>query len=174
MEQLASVLYHAYGVTRTNEGTVFPRPFRTVPSAGALYPLELFFHTVHTEGLNPGLYHYNASQHNVCLLRRADETQRIANALVQPAIARGASVVLFITAMFERTLFKYADRGYRFVMLEAGHVAQNVNLCTSALSLGCVNVGGFRDREIDGFLELDGVMHSTIYLIAIGERSFSS
>jgi SagB-type dehydrogenase family enzyme len=171
LDQLAAILHHAYGVTRLNEGTTFPRPFRTVPSAGALYPLELFFHTAHTEGLTPGLYHYNPSENCLRMLREGNETQRIADAFIQPSIGLDASVILFITAVFERTIFKYEDRGYRFVMLEAGHVTQNVNLSANALRLGCINVGGFRDREIDNFLELDGVTQSTIYIIGIGGRS---
>jgi SagB-type dehydrogenase family enzyme len=87
-----------------------------------------------------------------------------------PELALGASLIVFITAIFERSIFKYGDRGYRFVFLEAGHVGQNINLVTNALGLGCTNIGGFFDRQIDDFLGIDGVTHSTIYMMAIGKK----
>jgi SagB-type dehydrogenase family enzyme len=91
--------------------------------------------------------------------------------MVQAEVGRNASLIIFITAIFERSVFKYGDRGYRFIFLEAGHVAQNINLVSNALGLGSVNIGGFFDREIDDFLDLDGVTHSTIYMIAIGKKA---
>ena len=168
LKQVGTLLRHAYGVTRENKGTLM-RPFRVVPSGGALYPLEIFFHSARIKGLRAGLYHYNPSENQLRLLREGDETERIASAMVQAEVARGASLTIFITAFFERSVFKYKDRGYRFVLLEAGHVAQNLNLTATACGLGCVNIGGFFDREIDDFLGLDGVTHSTIYMVAIGK-----
>lgn len=80
-------------------------------------------------------------------------------------------MIVFITAIFERSVFKYGDRGYRFIFLEAGHVAQNMNLVCAALGLGCVNIGGFFDREIDDLLDLDGITHSTLYMLALGRKT---
>jgi SagB-type dehydrogenase family enzyme len=171
LRQVATMLHYAYGVTRSNEGTVFPRPFRVVPSGGALYPLELFFHSSHVEGLEPGLYHYNPLRHHLRFLRYGDESHRLAEALVQRQLALDTAMLLFITAVFERSTFKYGERGYRFVLLEAGHVAQNVNLVAGALGLGCVNIGGFFDRQIDDLLGLDGLGHSTVYLAGLGRRT---
>jgi SagB-type dehydrogenase family enzyme len=168
---LTALLRYAYGITRDNQGTHFPRPFRAVPSAGALYPLELFFYSVVVEGLPTGLYHFNPTNNTVRLLQEGDATQKIAQAVVQPEVPCGASVMIFITAVFERSIFKYGDRGYRFILLEAGHVAQNLNLVATALHLGCMNLGGFFDRSIDDILGLDGVTHSTVYIVAIGQKS---
>ena len=75
---------------------------------------------------------------------------------------------LFVTAEFARSTFKYGERGYRFVLLEAGHLAQNVNLAAAGLGLGCLDVGGYYDRQVDEWLGLDGVTHSTVYLLALG------
>ena len=170
LKQVGTLLRQAYGITRENKGNG-PRSFRVVPSGGAMYPLEIFFHSPHIKGLRAGLYHYNPVENQLRLLREGDETEKIAKAMVQTEVARGASLIVFITAFFERSVFKYKDRGYRFVLLEAGHVAQNVNLTATALGLGCVNIGGFFDREIDAFLGLDGVTHSTVYMIAIGKQA---
>ncbi|HSF30586.1 MAG TPA: SagB/ThcOx family dehydrogenase [Candidatus Tectomicrobia bacterium] len=167
---VATVLYYAYGVNRDNKATIFPRPFRTVPSGGALYPLEILLHSKHIQGLRAGLYHYNPTANNLRLLREGDASRRISEALIQPNLAHDTSLIFFLTAMFERSTFKYGARGYRFVLLEAGHVAQNINLVSNALGLGSINVGGYFDRQIDDLLELDGLTHSTIYLIGIGEK----
>lgn len=171
LENLSTLLHYAYGVTRDNKGTTLPRPFRVVPSGGALYPLEIFFHSASIEGLKPGLYHYNASKHHLCQLNQRDESQKLSECLVQPNVAFGASLIIFVTAVFERSVFKYGDRGYRFIFLEAGHVAQNVNLVATAMGLASVNIGGFLDRCVDEFLGLDGLTHSTIYMIAIGKEA---
>ena len=174
LEQIATLFFYAYGVTRKNTDTSFPRPFRVVPSGGALYPLEIFFHTTSLEGHSSGIYHYNAAEHCLRHLHEGDDTQRISLGLVQPELAQGASLIIFLTAIFERSIFKYGERGYRFILLEAGHVAQNLNLVANALGLGCVNIGGYFDREIDEYLDLDGITHSTIYMIAIGGKTDTS
>lgn len=171
IDQLTALLRYAYGITRDNRGTHFPRSFRSVPSAGALYPLELFFHTSVVSELPPGLYHFNPSRNVVRLLQEGDASQRLSQAVVQAEIPPTASLMIFITALFERSIFKYGDRGYRFILLEAGHLAQNLNLVATALRLGCMNLGGFLDREIDEIIGLDGVTHSTIYIVAIGEKT---
>ena len=170
LEQLATLLHCAYGVTRENAGTIFPRPFRAVPSGGALYPLEIYCHTAGVTGLGAGLYHFNPLRHELRRLREGDDTRRIAEALVQPNVASDATLVLFLTALFERSTFKYGARGYRFILLEAGHVAQNLNLVANALGLAALNVGGYFDREVDALLGLDGVEHSTVYMVAVGHR----
>ena len=167
MDKVATILHHSYGIVRRKAGT-FPRGLRVVPSGGGLYPLEIFFYTAHMEDQRSGVYHYNPSKNNLRLLREGDATKQISGSMVQSEIGRSASLIIFITAIFERSIFKYEDRGYRYIFLEAGHVAQNINLVSTALGLGSVNIGGFFDREIDAFLDLDGVTHSTIYMIAIG------
>lgn len=170
LEDMATLLHFGYGVTRDNKGTTLPRPFRVVPSGGALYPLEIFFYSSHVESLRPGLYHYNPSRHNLRLLREGDAGRTIAEGLVQPDMASKAAAIIFLTALFERSVFKYGDRGYRFILLEAGHVAQNINLVACGLGLGCLNIGGFFDRRIDELLDLDGLTHSTVYMVAIGGK----
>jgi SagB-type dehydrogenase family enzyme len=168
LQQIATLFYYAYGETRKNDKDTFPRPFRVVPSGGGLYPLEVFFHTTSFEGHQAGVYHYNPSLHNLRLLQHGDLTDKISRVMVHQDIAPRTSLVIFITALFERSIFKYGDRGYRFVLLEAGHVAQNINLVAGALGLASVNIGGFFDREVDDLLGLDGVTHSAIYMIMVG------
>jgi SagB-type dehydrogenase family enzyme len=169
LDVLASLLSLGYGLTSDNRDNVFERPFRAAPSGGGLYPLEIYFHTLSVEELAPGLFHYNPNHHNLRHLYKGDLSRAIADALVQRETPEESSLILFITAIFERSTFKYGERGYRFALLEAGHVAQNLNLAAGALGLGVRNIGGYFDRRIDNLLQIDGCSHATIYMLAIGK-----
>jgi len=155
-----------YGAT-ARPSTVGSRRFRTVPSAGALYPLELYVHARAVTGLEPGLYHFQAT---AALLQRLRSLagEELAAAFVQPNVIEAAAAVILITAVFQRTTFKYGERGYRFALIEAGHVAQNIDLVASALGLPAANLGGFFDRELEMLLDVDGVEQSLVYAVAIG------
>lgn len=174
LQTVATLLHCGYGITRDQRSLGYPRTFRTTPSGGALYPLEIYCHSARTEGFEGGLYHYNPTENHLRLLRRGDHTETIAKGLVQQNVAHEASLIIFITALFDRSTFKYSDRGYRFALLEAGHVAQNINLAAVALDLASINLGGFYDRRIDDFLDLDGLTHSTLYVVAIGNEVVAS
>lgn len=170
LQELSSLLYYTYGISRDNEGTDFPRPFRMVPSGGALYPMEIYFHAKHVDDLRTGLYHYHPVENAVRLLRPSDFSAEIAKVLVefQAHLALEVSVLFFFTAMFERTTFKYGARGYRFTLLEAGHMAQNMNLAATAMGMNVLSIGGYYDRRADELLNIDGVTHSTLYMVGVG------
>ncbi len=170
VDQVAALLHYSYGVTRIKGKSGLLRSLRVVPSAGALYPIEIFVQMVNVKGLPGGLYHYNPLKHHLSRLRDGNLMDEIASCFVPDTIPKHTSALMFLTALFERSTFKYGDRGYRFTLLEAGHIAQNINLTSSALRLGCMNIGGFFDRELDALLELDGISHSTVYVIAIGVK----
>jgi len=165
---LTATLEAAYGVTRDNDDGNYARPFRAVPSAGALYPLELFFSTCAVPGLPGGIYHYNPLRREIRRVRDADAIPALEAAFIQPELIRNASAVFYLTAVFERVVFKYGDRGYRFALLEAGHVGQALALAAGALGLGCTNLGGFFDRDLDAALGVDGLAWSSLYAAAIG------
>jgi SagB-type dehydrogenase family enzyme len=168
LAQLAKVLFMSYAVTRTNEGTHFPRPFRIIPSGGALYPLELYVNAVRVSGLDAGLYHYDSEDHSLDVLRVGDETERISQFFFQPELAAGAAAIVFVSAVFFRSEFKYGDRAYRFVLLEAGHLGQNALLSAQEMGLAAATIGGFLDRDVDRHLGFDGLSESTVYVIMIG------
>jgi SagB-type dehydrogenase family enzyme len=168
LDQLGKVLAMSYGITQASEGTPYPRDLRIIPSGGALYPLELYVYAARVDGLEAALYHYNPERHNLDLLRAGDALARIAEFFIQPQLAAASAVILFITAFFARSVFKYGDRGYRFILLEAGHLAQNANLTAQEMGLATANIGGFLDRDVDRYLGLDGVNQSTIYVLFLG------
>lgn len=162
LDQLAVLLWNACGVRRNSVR-------RMVPSAGSLYPLEVFFHTRSVSDLDAGLYYYDPVHHELRCVREGDQTAKIASLLVQKRLAVDSSLLVFLVALFARSVGKYGERGYRFVLLEAGHLAQNLCLAATGLGLGAIPVGGYFDRRADNLLGLDGLLQSTIYLTAIGE-----
>ena len=93
-----------------------------------------------------------------------------AAALVDPALVEGASALVVITGMFWRARFKYGVRGYRFALLEAGHVVQNAVLAAAALGLPALPVGGFYDRRLDALVGADGLDEASVYALLIGGR----
>jgi SagB-type dehydrogenase family enzyme len=167
LARLSKVLFMSYGISR-QAGPEYPRPFRNVPSGGALYPLEIYLHSRSVEGLDAGLYHYDPEAGELAVLRTGDESERIATFLFQSELARSASVAVFVSAVFFRSTFKYGDRGYRFVLLEAGHLMQNAVLTACALGLAATPVGGYLDRSVDRYLGLDGLNESVVYMMLLG------
>lgn len=166
---LAKVLYMSYGVTRSNEDTHFPRPMRVIPSGGALYPLELYVCALRVDGLEPGLYHYDPEDHQLDVLRLGDEPgERTAHLFVQPELVDEAAALILVSAVFYRSTFKYGARGYRFVLLEAGHLAQNATLVTQAQGYASALLGGYFDRDVDRYLGIDGLNESVVYAIPVG------
>jgi SagB-type dehydrogenase family enzyme len=168
LEDVATVLTSSYGVNRDNTDTAYPRPFRMVPSGGALYPLELYLYAGRVDGLAPGLYHVDSEAASLALLQGGELDQAVAALFVQSDLVADAAAVLFVTAVFFRSTFKYGARGYRFVLLEAGHLAQNALLAATASGLAATPLGGFFDRDVDRFLSLDGVEESIVYAVALG------
>jgi len=168
---VVKALVLAYGVTRSNQDTNYPRPFRAVPSGGALYPLEVYLHAAHVDGLAAGLYHFDPEDRSLDVLRLGDATDEIAQFMVQADLFREAAATVLVTAVFIRSVFKYGDRGYRFILLEAGHLAQNMLLTWDEVGLAGVSIGGYLDRQADRYLRLDGLNESVIYMLHVGVRA---
>lgn len=168
LDELAKVLLAATAVTRTNEDTAYPNPFRAVPSGGALYPLEVYVHARRVDGLEPGLYHLDPEDRELDDLGRGDQTAVLAEHVIQPDLLGTAAAAVFVTAVFYRSTFKYGDRGYRFVLLEAGHLVQSFCLAATAIDLASTPIGGYHDRGVDRWLGFDGLSQSTIYAMFLG------
>jgi len=130
------------------QGITSDRGFRTAPSAGALYPLELYLVAGNVDNLAPGIYKYKPVENDLTLVKEGDVRAGLATAsLGQRSVADGA-VDIVIAAAYERTTVKYGIRGERYVHMEAGHVAQNICLQATALNLGLVTVGAFDDASV--------------------------
>jgi SagB-type dehydrogenase family enzyme len=140
---------------------------RPVPSGGALYPLELYVVALAVDGLDEAVYHYNPYRHRLAWLRGASRSD-VAATIVDPRLADGASALLTVTAVFWRTRFKYGLRGYRFALLEAGHLVQNAVLAAAALDVPALPLGGFYDCALDALVLADGLEESSVYALLLG------
>lgn len=166
---LGTVLYGALGILDRLEFGSLEFLERPLPSAGALYPLELYLLARAVEGLEPGVYHYAAVTHGLEQVRLVPLPEAYLGYLFmgQHYVGRAAAM-LVLTAVVHRSLRKYGDRGYRYLLLEAGHLAQNVNLVASACGLGTLNLGGFFDQELAQLLGIPPATEIPLYAIAVG------
>ena len=171
LEQISQLLWSAYGITKEDNSEKFYRGgFRTAPSAGALYPLEIYIVTGHVSGLKMGIYKYNSVKHQLEMVVSGDKRDDLSKAIVKSFRIQKASVVIIYTAIFERTTQKYGQRGReRYVWIEAGHSAQNLYLQAYALGVGMCVIGAFNDEVISEVLQLP-VDEEPVYLIPMGVR----
>lgn len=162
LEEISQLLWAAQGVNH-------PRGFRTAPSAGATYPLEVHLLAGNVEGLEPGAYRFEPADHRLVMLAEGDLRREAAvAALGQSWIAEG-SAVLIVAARYERTTRRYGERGIRYVHMEAGHAGENIYLQAGTLGLGVTVVGAFEDRRVAEVARLaDGV--EPLYVIPVGRR----
>lgn len=169
--ELSVLLRYGAGVSPKNNCSAQGHR-RVYPSAGALYPLELYpFVTRNGEGLPSGLYHYDVFNHQLETLPFADrEIWHVALSNGQSFLSL-SSLVIFLTAIFRRPQVKYGERGYRSVLLEAGHIGQNIYLVAEALALQCVAFHGNEvfDTLCEQFLGIDGNNESIVYALALGK-----
>ena len=166
---LAALLKSGYGIHKKVSISDMEFLERSVPSAGGLYPLELYILVTRVDDIEPGVYHYVPLHHILENIRALKIPKTFISDLFmgQPYVAQ-ASVIIIMTAVIERSLWKYEDRGYRYILLEAGHVAQNINLAAYALGLGSLNLGGFFDSDLANLLSLDLDKEIPLYGVAIG------
>ena len=155
LQELAQLLWAAQGITHE-------QGFRTAPSAGALYPLELYVATPE------GLYRYDPASHLLQVISQDDLRPALYAAALEQEPVRQALAVFVLAAVYERTAQKYgADRSPRYVHLEAGHAAQNLLLEAVVLGLGAVPIGAFEDARVQTLLRIP-TDHEPLYLIPVG------
>ncbi|MFO7951472.1 MAG: SagB/ThcOx family dehydrogenase [Bacillota bacterium] len=164
-KELSQVIWAAQGVTRATGY----HQFRTAPSAGALYPVETYCVINRVSEMKPGVYHYQVPEHSLALLKEGDYGTELAQAGLGQAMIRDAAFVLVFSALVERAKWKYDQRAYRYIYMDAGHIAQNAALAAVSLDLGSCQIGAFFDQEVNKVIEVDGEEETAIYMTTIGE-----
>lgn len=161
LQEMSQLLWAAQGITSNNG-------FRTAPSAGALYPLEIYVVNGNIANLSPGVYHYVPTEHLLEKLKEGDVRIQLATAALEQSAVKSGAADIVITALFSRTTQKYGDRGKRYVLMEAGHVAQNICLQSVSLNLGTVTIGAFNDAQVKNILTIinDEI---PLYILPIGK-----
>ena len=154
------------------QGIIEERGFRrSVPSGGALYPLDIYALVGEkgVEEIESGVYHYEPSTHEITLVKEGDLRRELARAALGQMWMAAAPVNLIITAEYSRSSSKYGERGVRYSMIEAGHVGQNIFLQAEALGLGAGIVGAFQDQEVIRVAKLDQG-HEPLLIMPVGYK----
>ncbi len=162
LEDVAQILWAAQGITHRRGG------MRTAPSAGALYPLEIYLISGDVEGLTAGLYHYQPMGHKLIMLKDGDLRNQMTWAVLFQNWIQGAPAIVVISAVYQRTEEKYESMAERYVHMEVGHVSQNIYLQATSRNLATVFVGAFADRKIQKILGLP-IDHIPVGLMPLGQ-----
>lgn len=166
LEDLSTLLWATQGFTARYGGTYF----RTAPSAGGLYPIETYLSVRAVDSVLPGIYHFRPQDFDLEFLREGNYARDLAGAALQQEIVQSAQVTFIWSAVLARSKWKYRERAYRYIYLDAGHIAQNLYLAGEALSLSVCTVGAFFDDEVNKIVGLDGAEETVIYLATVGIR----
>ena len=174
LDEVSQLLWAAQGITAPWGG-------RTAPSAGALYPLELYVVVGDVEGIDKGAYRYRPEEHELEKVKEGDIRAELADAAGGQACIRDAAIDIVFTAVYERTTGKYKTpvyeertgasylRGIRYVHMEAGHAAQNVYLQAVSLDLGTVVIGAFVDDRVKELVNA-GEQENPLYIMPVGRK----
>jgi len=160
LAEVSQLLWAAQGITNQ-------RGYRTVPSAGALYPLKLYLEVGKVKDLSFGIYKYELLKHELIKYLAEDKRTALANAALRQSCVENGAVNIIFSAVYERITGKYGERGVRYVYMEAGHAAQNICLQAVSLGLGTVVVGAFRDVEVQKVVNMPAEEHP-LYIIPVG------
>ena len=163
LNDVGQLLWAAQGITNA-------RGFRTSPSAGGLYPLELFLVVGEVDHLSPGVYHYRPDGHQLQKVVADDQRRDLERAALSQDWIKEAAVVIVFSADYERTARKYGARATRYVHIEVGHAAQNLFLQAEALNLATVPVGAFKDDAVTRVLQIPDDLEPLL-LMPVGRKS---
>ena len=171
-EQLSQILWAAYGVSeQASDGSSSGGRLRTAPSAGALYPLEVYVAVGNVTDIEAGVYKYVSQEHALVRVIDGDIRQELSSAALGQAMIVDAPATLIYCGVFDRISDRYGQRGRdRYVFMEIGHSAQNVYLQAEAMGLGACAVGAFTDADVSELLELPAG-EDPFYLMPVGHYS---
>lgn len=163
-KDISQLLWATQGITKR----AMDFEFRACPSAGALYPVETYCILNDVAGIDPGIYHFAVRSFSLEQLQKGDFRPKIAQAALDQDMAFSANAVFVWTALFARAKWKYEQRAYRYVYLDAGHIAQNLALSAVGLGLGTCQIAALYDEEVNSLLGIDGKEESVLYMSVVG------
>ncbi len=168
LEELAYLLWITQGVKEVIPGSA---TLRTVPSAGARHALETFLLINRVKGIEPGLYRYLALEHALVPVNMASDISLLIteSCLGQTMVSRSGCTFIWVADIYRMT-WRYGERGYRYIFLDAGHVCQNLYLGAEAVGCGACAIAAFSDEYLNRVLELDGEKRFVLYIAAVGKK----
>jgi SagB-type dehydrogenase family enzyme len=171
-ETLSWILDLSYGVTSENaQSRGLVQRYRASPSAGALYPAEIYLYARNVEQLAEGLYHYSPEDGVLAEICAGAQATAVWEACGRQDSMKEAAVTVFFTGVFERTKRKYGERGYRYVLLDVGHLAENLCLAATAADLAIMTTCGFFDDDVNRLLGVDGLDEAVVYAAFLGPKA---
>ena len=169
--ELSRLLYFSNGITAAVQHPDRPFYMRASPSAGGLYPTEIYLLTKGYEPLEDGIYNYQSLSHSLTLLHKKDFSKQIADATFNNAAIGESKIILILTGVFYRSSWRYQDRAYRRICLDTGHVLGNIDLVSYPANFKAVLIGGFHDGKINEILSLDEEEEQTLAVVALIDRN---
>lgn len=164
LEELALLLWATQGITAASRQF----QFRTSPSAGGLYPIETYIAANSVGDIDPGIYHFRPLEFDMEFLREGSYGPVLADAALGQNIAVEAQACFIWTAVVERSMWKYRQRAFRYIYLDAGHIAQNLYLAGTAAGMGVCGIGAFYDSRVNDLVGIDGITETAVYLASVG------
>lgn len=161
---LSALLWATQGITAEGGGY----QFRSAPSAGGLYPIETYLMARSVEGLPQGFYHFRPYAFDLEFIKPGDFSRDLAKAALGQSMVADAQVTFIWTAIVERSKWKYRQRAYRYIYLDAGHIAQNLYLAGTAEGLGVCGIGAFFDDPANALIGVDGTAETVLYMASVG------
>ena len=161
---LSALLWATQGLT-ARRGDMY---FRTAPSAGGLYPVETYLSVRAVDGLEPGIYHFRPLTADLEFVKRGDYAKVLARAALGQEMMADAQVTFIWSAVLERGKWKYRERAYRYIYIDAGHIGQNLYLAGEGLGLGVCTIGAFFDDDVNNLIGVDGIDETVIYMGCVG------
>lgn len=169
IQEISLLLKYSCGNVGPMEAWQGARSHRAQPSGGARFPIEVYPLVLRSgPELKSGLYHYDVKNHRLDVLNQKEFTNSDIEKNFTYEWVKTSSLVFAITGVFWRSQQKYGERGYRYALLEAGHIGQNLYLISEALGLKCSATGTW-DTSLEKFLDVDGVTESVVYAVALGK-----
>ena len=170
-QRFSDLMYYSFGISSIAKGTNnINLHLRVYPSAGALYPIEVYIAIFNVEEIEKGIYHYNVLNHSLEQILFGDYKEYLAKICLAEDIMMNVNMLIILSAIFKRTTIKYGIRGYRFALIEAGIVSQNITMVAEGLGLGSCMLGGFYDDEIHKLLKIDGVNEAVVNVMTVGYK----
>ncbi len=163
-DQFYGLIFASQGVTQKHGDYLL----RTAPSAGALYPFETYIMVNRVEGIDTGIYYLNIYKNHLMQLSDKNLSRQLSSSCLDQTMVAESAAVFIWTAVPGKSQWKYNERAYRYIYLDAGHVCQNLSLAATALELGCCSIGAFFDDEVNRIIGVDGIKETAIYLAVIG------
>lgn len=170
IEELSHLLYLVNGVNKVQYFPGHKIEFRSAPSAGAFYPTEIYLFATNVEGLDKGIYYFHPGLHQLVQLQKDDIETQLSKAVFGLKAIHNSAVTIFLTSVFSRNAWKFKHRSFRYCLLDAGYVAENLLISAAAKNLAVNLVGDFMDNEVNRLLDLEKGLEKTMLIASVGYK----